>query len=81
MEWIKFISVFYGLEKEATKIFETITYQYVCNRDLILKNSYFARLRIAWLTSQAPNNEKWYTPDYEYVKSLLADAGKNYLIL
>ncbi|ORX85450.1 hypothetical protein BCR32DRAFT_265621 [Anaeromyces robustus] len=74
-EWIKFISVFYGLEKEATDIFESVAIQYLCNKDLIQKNSLFARLRIAWLTSQAPNNEKWITNDYEYVKNLLSDAG------
>jgi len=74
-EWIKFISVFYGLEKKATEIFENVLAQYNCNRDLIQNNALFARLRIAWLTSQAPNNEKWFTNDYEYVKALLADAG------
>jgi len=39
-------------------------------------NNLFARLRVAWLTSQAPNNEKWFTNDYEYFKNLLAYAGK-----
>ncbi|OUM57469.1 hypothetical protein PIROE2DRAFT_70068 [Piromyces sp. E2] len=74
-EWIKFISVFYGLEKEATTIFEKVLVQYNCNKDLIQNNSLFARLRVAWLTSQAPNNEKWFTNDYDYVRTLLADAG------
>lgn len=74
-EWIKFISVFYGMEKEATRIFNDISFQYVCNRDLIANNNLFARLRIAWLTSKAPDTIKWITSDYEYVKTLLIDAG------
>jgi hypothetical protein len=74
-EWIKFISVFYGKEKEASDIFESVAFQYVCNKNLIMGNNLFARLRVAWLTSQAPNNEKWFTNDYEYFKNLLADAG------
>jgi len=74
-EWIKFISVFYGMEEQATKIFESVEFQYNCNKNLIANNNYFARLRVAWLTSQSPNNEKWLTNDYDYVKNLLADAG------
>ncbi|ORX56518.1 hypothetical protein BCR36DRAFT_580828 [Piromyces finnis] len=74
-EWIKFISVFYGLEKEATNIFESVLAQYNCNKNLIQNNKLFASLRVAWLTSQAPNKERWFTNDYEYVKALLADAG------
>jgi hypothetical protein len=74
-EWIKFISVFYGKEKEASDIFEAVAFQYICNKNLVLNNNLFARLRVAWLTSQAPNNEKWVTDDYEYVKNLLADIG------
>jgi len=80
-EWIKFISVFYGLEKEATRIFNDISSQYNCNRDLIANNKLFARLRVAWLTSKAPDTIKWFTSDYEYVKTLLIDAGKNELKL
>jgi len=63
------------MEKEATDIFEKVLVQYNCNRDLIQKNNLFARLRVSWLTSQAPNNEKWFTNDYDYVKEILADAG------
>jgi len=74
-EWIKFISVFYGLEKEASQIFESVAYQYNCNKNLIQRNSLFARLRIAWLTSESPRDAKWITKDYEYTKNLLADAG------
>jgi len=55
-EWIKFISVFYGKEKEASDIFEAVAFQYICNKNLVLNNNLFARLRVAWLTSQAPNN-------------------------
>jgi len=74
-EWIKFISVFYGKQKEASDIFAGVLSQYMCNKNLIQNNKLFARLRIAWLTSQSPENEKWLTRDYEYVKNLLADAG------
>jgi len=69
------------MEKEATRIFNDISFQYVCNRDLIANNNLFARLRIAWLTSKAPDTIKWITSDYEYVKTLLIDAGKNELKL
>jgi len=74
-EWIKFISVFYGMEKEASDIFDSVAFQYICNKNLIMNNNLFARLRVAWLTSQSPEDEKWITTDYEYVKNILADVG------
>ncbi|ORY78819.1 hypothetical protein LY90DRAFT_501016 [Neocallimastix californiae] len=72
-EWIKFISVFYGKEKEASDIFESVAFQYVCNKNLIMGNNLFARLRVAWLTSATLSNENEIT-SYKDVKDTLTKS-------
>lgn len=74
-EWIKFLSIFYGKEIEATEVFNAVEKQYNCNKEMVLNNSRFAKLRVAWLSSYSPRKESWLVPDPKYAKNLLSDAG------
>lgn len=75
-EWIKFVSIFYGLEYNATRIFDAIEQSYDCNRKIIQENSgLFTKIKVAWLESFYPSKALWRMNDIIYRKNLLSDAG------
>lgn len=81
VEWLKFISVFYGREKEATQLFNQIEENYNCNKLLVQNNQHLlTRMRVVWL-SKNPESDRWETKDSLYKTELLKDAGAEILTL
>ncbi|KAG4089356.1 hypothetical protein H8356DRAFT_1055114 [Neocallimastix lanati (nom. inval.)] len=80
-EWLKFISVFYGKEKEAMDLFNHIEESYNCNKLLVQKNKHLlTTMRVVWL-SKTSDEDLWVTNDSLYKTELLKDAGAEILTL
>lgn len=74
-EWIKFISYFFNKEKEANRIFDSLSQQY--NR---LKHLTDQREDTPTIFSGKKIGQIWYVPGGEsYMAKFFKDAGANYL--
>ncbi|ORX56517.1 hypothetical protein BCR36DRAFT_580827 [Piromyces finnis] len=80
-EWLKFISVFYGYEREASQLFSQIEENYNCNKFLIKKQNLLASMRVVWLNRVSQNQNLWVMNDYLYKTELLKDAGAEILTI
>jgi hypothetical protein len=78
-EWLKFVSVFYGQEREATQLFDQIEENYNCNRLLVQNNKHLLTpMRVVWL-SKSEDQDLWIMNDSLYKTELLKDAGAEVL--
>ncbi|CAG8441863.1 11859_t:CDS:2 [Diversispora eburnea] len=83
VEWIKFFSAFFNLESNATKIYDDISNNYNCLKNLANSNASSIKPIIAWTSYIAPseynnNTESWTIADAVYKKIFTEDAGATY---
>lgn len=82
-EWIKFFSVFFNLESNATEIYNQINNNYNCLKNLANSNGLSTKPVVAWTSYNEPsdyNNHmaSWVITDAEYKKIFTEDAGATY---
>ncbi len=74
-EWIKFMALFFGKEKEADSVFSIIEKEYLMVKETVSKTS-----TRPTVMSGVVYGDTWYTPGGKnYASTLLTDAGCNYV--
>nr|CAG8509204.1 2582_t:CDS:2 [Entrophospora candida] len=83
VEWLKFYSVFFNLEKKSNDIVTQISDNYNCYKKMAADHSLKEKPLVAWISYVAPdsfnnNTPTWNIADAIYKKQLTEDAGGVY---
>ncbi|RIB10860.1 hypothetical protein C2G38_155365 [Gigaspora rosea] len=74
LEWIKFFSLFYDKEADATKTFKSLQNIYLCNTQNLVNISIANKKTIAWVSYDSNSNQYQVKSD-KYHSQLIKDAG------